>query len=76
MIINGTVVKHWLRTQATRALKPAEPEYHAVRTGAAEALGMQSMMTDLVMSAQVRVWTDSNVAKATASRRGFQTCGI
>ena len=31
---------------------------------------MQSMMTDLGMSAQVRVWKDSNAAKAIASRRG------
>ena len=34
-----------------------------------QTLGMQSMMTDLVMSGQVRVWTDSNAAQAT--RRGF-----
>ena len=29
------------------------------------------MMTDLGLSAQVRVWTDSNAAKAIASRRGL-----
>ena len=32
---------------------------------------MQSMMTDLGLRAPVRVWTDCNVAKALASRRGF-----
>ena len=31
---NGTVVKHWSRTQATRALSTAEAEYYAVVTGA------------------------------------------
>ena len=71
MMINGTVVKHWSRTQATRALSTAEAEYYAVVMGAAEGLGMQSMMADLGLSAQVRVWTDSNAAKATASRRGL-----
>ena len=30
MMINGTVVKHWSRTQATRALSTAEAEYYAV----------------------------------------------
>ena len=35
MMINGTVVKHWSRTQATRALSTAEAEYFAVVTGAA-----------------------------------------
>ena len=35
MMINGTVVKRWSRTQATRALSTAEAEYYAVFTGAA-----------------------------------------
>ena len=72
MMINGTVVKHWSRTQATRALSTAEAEYyHAVVTGAAQGLGMQSIITDLGVATQVRVWTDSNAAKAMASRRGL-----
>ena len=40
-----------LVTQATRALGTAEAESYAVVTGSAEALGKQSMMTDLGMSA-------------------------
>ena len=69
MMINGTVVKHWSRTQATRALSTAEAEYYAVVTGTAEGLGMQSMMADLGVTTHVRIWTDSNAAKAIASRR-------
>ena len=38
MMINGTVVKHWSRTQATSALSKAEAEYYAVVTGAEEDL--------------------------------------
>ena len=71
MMIIGTVVKHWSRTQATRALSTAEAEYYAVVTGAAQGLGIQSVMADLGVSTQVRVWTDSNAVKATASRRGL-----
>ena len=71
MMINGTVVKHWSRTQVARALSTAEAEYYAVVTGAAEGLGMQSMMADLGVTTQARVWTDSNAAKAIASRRGL-----
>ena len=67
MMINGTIVKH---SQATRALSTAEAEYYAVVTGAAEGLGMQSMMADLGVTTQVRVWTDYNAAKTIASRRG------
>ena len=36
MMINGTVVKHWSKTQATSALSTAVAEYYAVVTGAAE----------------------------------------
>ena len=64
-------VRERSRTQATRALSTVEAEYYAVVTGA-EALGMQSMMTDLGLSALVRVWTDSNAAKAVVSRREHQ----
>ena len=70
-MINGTVVKHWSRTQAARALSTAEAEYYAVVTGAAEGLGMQSLMADLGVTTQVRVWTHSNAVKAIASRRGL-----
>ena len=51
----------------------------SVVTRAVGDLGMQSMMADCGLSGQVRVWTDSNAAKATASRRGVgktQTFGI
>ena len=52
---NGTVVKHWSRNQATHALSTAVAESYAVVTGAGEALGMQSMMTDLGLNAEVFV---------------------
>ena len=71
MMMNGTVVKHWSRTEATRVLSTAEAEYYAIVTGAAEGLAMQSMMADLGVTTHVRVWTDSNAAKAIASRRGL-----
>ena len=64
LMISGTVVRHWSRTQATRALSTAEAEYYAVIRGAAEELGLQSMMTDLGPSAH-------NAAKSIATRRGL-----
>ena len=63
---SDTVVKHWSITQA-RALSTAKADYQAVATKAAEVLGKQSV-TDLGLFAQVRLWTDSNAAKAIASR--------
>ena len=41
MILVGRVgVKHWSRTQATRALSSGEAEYAALVTGCAEGLGL------------------------------------
>ena len=70
LMINGTVVKHWSRTQVSRALSTAEAEYCAVIPGATE-VSEQSIMTDVGLSAQVRIRTDSNAATAIASRRGL-----
>ena len=57
MMFDGTAVKHIT---------------YAVVTEAAEGLGMQSMMTDLGLSARVRVWTDCNAAKAIAWREDLE----
>ena len=35
MPVNGTMVKHWSTTQASRALSTAESQYNAVVSGAA-----------------------------------------
>ena len=70
-MISGTVVEHWSRTQAAHVLSTADAEQCAVIKGAAEALGTQSKTTDLGLCAHFRVRTDSNAAKAVASRRGL-----
>ena len=62
MMIYGTVVKHWSRTQTTRELSTAEAEYYAVVAGAAEGLGMQPMMAGLGRD------------QPSASLDGFQRC--
>ena len=40
-------------------------------TGCAEGLGMQSLAEDLGWKMDVRIWTDSNAAKAVGPRRGL-----
>ena len=44
MVISGAVVKHWPRTQARLALSTAESQSYAMVTGAAELLGVQSLV--------------------------------
>ena len=71
LAVGGVGVKHWSRTQATRALSVGEAEYYALVTGCKEGLGMQALLQDLGWEAGVEVWTDSSTAKGVAARRGL-----
>ena len=71
MVVNGTVVKPRSRTKVSLPLSRQKPNTTRSSRERAEGLGRQSMMTDLRLSARFRVWTDSNAAKANASRRGL-----
>lgn len=68
MCVDGVGLKHWNRTQKARALSSGEAEYYAMATGCVEGLGMQALAEDLGWKVQVRIWTDSSVAKAVANR--------
>eukprot|EP00974_Lingulodinium_polyedra_P067765 6559885-Lingulodinium_polyedra.AAC.1 len=71
VVFGGVAVKHWSRSQASRALSAGEAEYYALATGCTEGLGVQSLLMDLGWQAKVKVLTDSTIAKAVASRRGL-----
>ena len=71
-LLEGVAVKHWSRTQRSRALSVGEAEYYALVTGSAEGLGIQSLAEDMGYEVRVAVtWTDSNTARSLASRRGL-----
>jgi hypothetical protein len=70
VMMGGVAVKHWSRTQRSRALSSGEAEYYAVVTGTAEGLGVQSLGVDMGIEMKVRVWTDSDASRSVASRRG------
>ena len=53
LTVDGVGVEHWSRTQKARALSSGEAEYHAMVTGCAEGLGMQSLAEDLGWKAEV-----------------------
>ena len=71
VVLSGAAIKHWSRTQKSRALSSTEAEYYAIVTGAAEGIGMCSLAEDLGWRMKIRVWTDSSGGKAAASRRGL-----
>ena len=69
MMLEGVGVKHWGRTQRTRALSAGEAEYYAVVTGCAEGLGAKSLAEDMGYIVDVSIWTDSDAGRSMASRR-------
>ena len=70
-MLEGAGVKHWSRTQKTRALSSGEAEYYALVSGCAEGLGIQSLATNMGYEVEVRVWADSDACRGIASRRGL-----
>ena len=69
--LGGAVLKGWSNRQASVALSSGEAELYAATKGAAEGLGIQSLMTDLDWSSEVEIRTDANAARAMASRQGL-----
>ena len=65
------VIKTWFSTQPSISLSSGEAEYYGVVKAAGLALGQQSLMRDLGISARVRVWTDSSAAIGICGRSGL-----
>ena len=56
------MIKCWSSTQPSISLCSREAEYDGVVKAAGIALGHESSMADMGMTAEVRVWTDSSAA--------------
>jgi hypothetical protein len=63
--------KAWASTQGGLALSSAEAEYYAMVEAATRTLGIQSLMKELGVEADIFLYTDSSGAKSMASRRGL-----
>eukprot|EP00972_Heterocapsa_arctica_P018778 2776435-Heterocapsa_arctica.AAC.1 len=65
------VLKVWAKTQHAISLSSAVAELYAAVHGTAEALGMQSIMKDLNVSATVNVGMDSSAALGLINQQGL-----
>ena len=74
--LGGVGVKHWSRSQRSRALSVGEAEYYALVSGSAEGLGLRSLLEDLGWDVRVRVWTDSSTAQSVAGQGGLGKLGV
>ena len=64
-------IKHWSTTQTTIALSSGEAELGGIYRGASNALGLQSLASDLGMTLDVEILTDAIAAIGNCRRRGL-----
>ena len=70
MQLGHHLIKSWAATQSVTALISGEAELCAIVKGAAQTIGMQSLMLDLGVTCSLKIFTDSTSGRAIASRRG------
>ena len=65
------MLKTWSKEQKHIALSSGEAELYAANTGAAEGLGLKSLMADLGIDCKVEVEIDASAACGIMQRRGL-----
>ena len=71
LMLGGHLIKSWSSTQSSISLSSGEAEYYGVVKAAGIALGHRSLMADMGMTANVRVWIDSSAAIGIWGRSGL-----
>ena len=69
--IGNHVVKTWSTNQAIVALSSGEAELYATNKAAAQAIGLRSLLKDLGVRVDIRLFTDSSTSKAITMRTGL-----
>ena len=70
-MIGGCLLKHWSKTQGTVSLSSGEAELHGIAFGAAQSLGLQSLLKDLGWNVQLRLHSDATAAIGMCRRKGL-----
>ena len=70
-MLGQCLIKHWSKTQSTISLSSGEAELHAIATGCAQALGLQSLLRDLGWEIEIKVLSDATAAIGIARRKGL-----
>jgi hypothetical protein len=70
-LIGGCLIKHWSKTQTTISLSSGEAELHGIAYGAAQALGLQSLLVDLGWTVRIRIHSDATAAIGICRRKGL-----
>ena len=71
VMLGDCCVKHWSKTQTTIALSSGEAELSGIAAGTAQALGIQSLMSDMGWIVKVVIHSDATAAIGIARRKGL-----
>ncbi len=71
LMLGSHLIKSWSSTQQSVALSSGEAEFYGVVKAAGIALGYRSLMEDLGVQLEVRVWTDSTATIGICGRQGL-----
>ena len=71
IMIGSCLVKHWSKTQTTISLSSGEAELHGIAHGAAQALGIRSLMKDMGWNIAINLHSDATAAIGIARRKGL-----
>ena len=71
VVWNKALLKAWSRTQTLIALSSGESELAAVTKAAAEALGIQSVLSDFGRSVKIEIHSDATAAIGICKRQGL-----
>ena len=65
------VVKSWSSTQTVIALSTGEAELYALNKTAATSMGLKSLLEDMGISLDMKLFTDATTGRAIATRKGL-----
>ena len=71
MLIGRHLIKSWSSTQGLVSLSSGGAEFYGVTKAAGIALGYQSLLKDLGVDLDIRVWTDSSASMGICGRLGL-----
>ena len=71
VMVGKCCVKHYSKTQTTIALSSGEAELHGIANGAAQGMGVQSLMRDMGWVVDLHLHSDATAAIGIARRKGL-----
>ena len=71
LCLGDHAIKTWSSTQSVIALSTGEAELYAIDKAAATGMGGQSLLRDIGVDLDLRVFTDASTGTSLASRRGL-----